>query len=745
MTGTDDASQQGLDHPIPSPATLESSSAATNVQQRKRKADSVLGSSPKDLATPPRSPPTNGTNGVTVTKAADPPKSSLRPTISPASTSSDAPNKRMKPSELSDADRIRTLETDLKNMRAELLATKNACLKAKLDNEQSKSKVNEKEKALNDLKEEYQRFKTQAMSTIDKYEKELQKRSSQDSESHLKQQLDQSKIRIQELEQKIKADRVQWERERQQMAEMIELLDQIEQATKTAEDPEWRTRARDVVAETSESRRQPAGSSAEGLSNADLGIQFEEEEEEEDPNLNAIIPVDEETLKRVEEQKKLEEMMKVEVPEEALAELKKEPSIVEDFPLVVTTERKPLIEPLQSRHRRELAMAMERKRMMPPPFGPPQPAGPMKMGQPPNPFGRPLVKPPGMMGPGLPPNPMAGSKIGPMPPPPFGQPGFPPHPMDPVAAYFAMVAAFPQMGGGPMIPPGMPPPSMEMMRQMMESRSANPSDPVGLPVKIKTEADSRPATPNYGDMPGGKMPILDDKETTIYKVKAALYVEEPQKRVERKECDQGTVAVKAVLSKPGSGRLVMYDDWNDFKVLNVVLSANVSTKVAFRDVRVTVEVEHVTLTYVINLSTPQAAQELFAAIQNVSQARPIKEDRLSNEVVDFLKSALPFSSPLASGSGSTAATAAEAESMRNRYLDETHRHQASRTGSAADNTSRFSPPTQWEQGHRESDRSEWMRPRDATTRASPSISSRVSPHGTDAPSRYRDVDDRRKF
>ena len=67
----------------------------------------------------------------------------------------------------------------------------------------------------------------------------------------------------------------------------------------------------------------------QGLSNADLGIGIEAEEEDDDPNLNAVIPVDEEALRMVEEQKRREAELRVEVPEEALAELKKEPGIVE--------------------------------------------------------------------------------------------------------------------------------------------------------------------------------------------------------------------------------------------------------------------------------------------------------------------------------------------------------------------------------------------------------------------------------
>lgn len=54
-----------------------------------------------------------------------------------------------------------------------------------------------------------------------------------------------------------------------------------------------------------------------------------DEQCDEDPNASAIIPVDEEKLREVEEQKKIEAMLRVEIPAEALAEVTKQPGIRE--------------------------------------------------------------------------------------------------------------------------------------------------------------------------------------------------------------------------------------------------------------------------------------------------------------------------------------------------------------------------------------------------------------------------------
>ena len=127
-----------------------------------------------------------------------------------------------------------------------------------MDNEQSKSKVVEKDRALAALREEYQLFKAEATATLEKYQVAILERhtdtisnnlindslsqregrgGSDGSDSQSKLQLEQAQARnaalearIQELEVKIKADRAQWDIERQQMAEMVELLEQIEQA-----------------------------------------------------------------------------------------------------------------------------------------------------------------------------------------------------------------------------------------------------------------------------------------------------------------------------------------------------------------------------------------------------------------------------------------------------------------------------------------------------------------------------------
>ncbi|KAJ3041169.1 hypothetical protein HDV00_009884 [Rhizophlyctis rosea] len=646
----------------------------------------------------------------------------------PPAALQDAPNKRLKtltpPAGSSDST-ANTVEAELKAMKAELLSTKNACLKAKLDNEQNKTKLIEKDRVLTALADEYQHYKAEASAKIARYEQHLLS----DGDAQLRVQLEQAhacnatlEARIQELEMKIKADRAQWDSERQQMAEMVELLEQIEQATKNNGDmhlrPQEKERHTPAVHQppprATKTPEAPRSQSVpgEGLSNAELDIGVEAEEEEDDPNLNAVIPVDEEALRQLEEQKKMEAMIKVEVPEEALAELKKEPSIVEDFP-VTMNDVKSNLDMMHTGQRRDIML--DKKLTSPHPPNMITSATPMndvrRMSYPQgNMFGRPPVSAMPIRGPG----PMMGqvgqmSQMGqmgqfgpmgprpnfPIPPPkmggpmPMAPPAFPPQngfgqsPMDPMAAYFAMMAAaFPGMPR-PMMPPNVsnfPPASMDMMRQMMAGRPPAPPAPSQAePVAptIKSEPDVRPppasapapsVAPKAAEVPVARELLVEEKETTIYKVKAALYSVDPRTRTERKECDQGTVAVKAVITRPGTGRLVMYDDWNDFKVLNVALTKSVTTKVQGYDVWVTVQVDNVTLTYIINLKTPQACEELFAAIQNVSVTNTstnptTKEGSLSHhDVVDFLKSAAAGSSAgggNSSASGSTAAIAAE--------------------------------------------------------------------------------------
>ncbi|KAJ3049810.1 hypothetical protein HK097_009196 [Rhizophlyctis rosea] len=574
-------------------------------------------------------------------------------TGSPGLTPPDTSNKRAKVSPSGDTTPS-PADAEIRTLKTELLAAKNATLKAKLDNEQSKSKVVEKDRALVALREEYQHFKAEATATLEKYQREG-RGVSEGTDSQLRLQLEQAQARnaalearIQELEVKIKADRAQWENERQQMAEMVELLEQIEQAAKGGREPEAESREKLgqlAVASTNAVRKTPEVGRTEraptqGLSNADLGIGIEAEEEDDDPNLNAVIPVDEEALRMVEEQKRREAELRVEVPEDALAELKKEPGLVEDFPVSLSNHRPVLTNP-NPVERREAMMLHRNMHPMQNP-GPSVMDDIRRMSVPPGanmfartPLGMSPMRPPGpsMMGPPMgtpmmgprPPFPMQQKMESPMPmePPfpvqrPFSQTPFPQTPIDPMAAYFAMMAAaFPGMARPMVIPPGGPTPSMDGGPQMMNGQlpvparpaSMQPVDPLAANVKTEpgTEPVEPPAAPPVTEtlppsVPEGT-PVVDDKEVTIYKIKAALYVKESRARAERKACEQGTIAVKAILTKMGSGRLVMYDDWTDDKVMNVSLTGHVTTKTEFRDVFVTVQVDGETIVYIINVRT----------------------------------------------------------------------------------------------------------------------------------------------
>ncbi|RKO91812.1 hypothetical protein BDK51DRAFT_37137, partial [Blyttiomyces helicus] len=137
------------------------------------------------------------------------------------------------------------------NHSADLMTSKSTCLKAKLEAEKEKALAFESARALNELSKTYSDFRAATGAQILEYQKnrreEIERAEAAEAAIRDEVNLAQDQIRAiearnAELEAKIRADRVQWDNERVQMAAMIELLREIEKDTKEKQQLESRVR-----------------------------------------------------------------------------------------------------------------------------------------------------------------------------------------------------------------------------------------------------------------------------------------------------------------------------------------------------------------------------------------------------------------------------------------------------------------------------------------------------------------------
>ncbi|KAI8817930.1 uncharacterized protein EV422DRAFT_539382 [Fimicolochytrium jonesii] len=313
-------------------------------------------------------------------------------------------------------------------------------------------------------------------------------------------------------------------------------------------------------------------------------VERRKEVEEVNPNASAIIPVDEELLKQMEEQKKLEAKMKIEVPPEALAEVTKHIDIVEDYP-VDTSDKMPTLEPVPERKKSENKWGSQPKHTAHLPRMPSTQSMPMPMMMP-------------------------------------TSHGFP-HPMGGMGFDHMPI----HMRFQPM------PPRMENAQEMMARQSSmHPFHP--------------PPHPNGGFMRQsslhsemGREPVNHEiaKEVILAKAVAGLYSADPSAPGEPVcECERGTIAIKGFPGKPDSVRMVMYDDASDKKVLNLLVSGFLDMRLEGKEVcfRISDPPEHIPIDYIIKLESPDLTYKFWNALMR-SRASP---EAIHAAVDDFLRS-----------------------------------------------------------------------------------------------------------
>ncbi|KNC97507.1 uncharacterized protein SPPG_07422 [Spizellomyces punctatus DAOM BR117] len=629
--------------------------------------------------------------------------------------SGEGPNKRLKiPStnhmEEPSFDRVTDMEKEVKQLRIDVLSAKNACLKAKLDCEQARCRLYEKDKIIAELSENVRQLNIRLDAQARIYEGE-----------------------ICSLKTQIKHESEERANEQQQMAQLVQLLNQIEKASKK----------HDVNFERGETQFTKA------IQNSVIDIQYEpstkdfgnedERQTDEDPNASAIIPVDEEKLKQVEEQKKIEAMLKIEIPPEALAEVTKQPGLREDFP-VDTSDAKPVLKPVPDKRKREFLIDKRWKtgrdqkpdELEYPPA--PEPAnmhkssGPnavmsatkhgLRSSIPPQSISRSINR--------LSADPLTtlrtggsysqmGSTNGLMPtaagsslsvhPNESVQPvynattyhdGYNHYPrerspsMDQLphsltgptcnstlntandagrrAVQLSMMEGLRGTGGraesvtmrgspiecvpsrdhaeqrtsllrthsrtslrssSPKIAQTQSPPLDETGWGLKRSIS-NLTTELPTPAMKKFDSLTRNSISEHPNSAVAEYTIdtlRSIKEVTIFKAAAALHRLDNTRNIPWKECDRGTVAVKAILGQPETARLVMYNDCNDKKVINFFLSFTVALKVEQSDLIVTTS-ENGSPTYFINLGSVQGANDLHRAIRTATSALSLKDKGL---------------------------------------------------------------------------------------------------------------------
>ncbi|KAI8918563.1 hypothetical protein DFJ77DRAFT_456091 [Powellomyces hirtus] len=568
-----------------------------------------------------------------------------------AEKNSTAASSRSASGELSSSKRLRVPDghadelDETKQLKMELLSAKNAFLKAKLDCEQLKRSNSEQEKIIENMSAQLEKLKSQILSEA----------SAQELVSQLRRELKEEKdTRQQEL---------------RQMSHLIQLLRQIEEASPAHQKADLDVKnmlagkkqsashnSHSYTTKPSslhlESHRKP---STQGIQLAPNPSDYNKhtrdpdlsrarrystqrkpstrpEIEEDDPNASAIIPVDEEMLRKAEEEKKIEAMLKVEIPPEALAEVTKQPGMREDFP-VDTSDAKPSLRPLPDKKKpseskwhtdhRSLARTNSAREGI------------------------------------LVPTSVGGSMGMHHPAPRYCQ-TFSQFEMDEARAQAGIYHNFdgrpPEMGFYPVVD------HVERMGEtaIMPAHHNGQAEPPAQPVTehkraydhmnaneksnwLKDKPAHSSSAPYQNGVSshasGNVSPIKHEprapaKEITLEKATAMLHTQDPETGVETKQCDQGTIAVKRFPDQPNTARIVMYDDWNDVKVMNLPLSSKVTVKRDHSDIVITLD-EMTRKIYVVTLLSPRHASDMFDAIHDAMAHKPTQHK--TNGLGSFLK------------------------------------------------------------------------------------------------------------
>ncbi|KAJ3164528.1 hypothetical protein HK101_000421, partial [Irineochytrium annulatum] len=475
------------------------------------------------------------------------------------------------------------LEAELKTARSDLLHAKNACLKAKIDSEAAKAAAFEKERELQRAAEQHESFKTKMEALIAKHEKSIDELTTGKADYYMKPELEAARQRIAELEEgnatellaekvahdktrldllmaqskisdlegKLKAERAQWTKERKQMAEMIELLDQIEKQTAGNDNPPI----------------SPSNASHHVTDSHMLPPAAEPSSESHLPKLPEKAPVitlttsDGPTNVNPVKSRTVSGANTTFVPVTAAAAAQPKYQRPRPVSLSIQTPLAP--------GDIDAAGRMAERAPSPPNGSPPVRVSPTKV----------------LAGVAAPTqaNGIAGTD---------GELG----------EYLKMLAVKAQQ---------------QHQQQHQQQQQLQQQQHQQQQQQLQGVAQAWPAAATRAE--GGAVAAVPDattgggKESTVMKAKAALWVSNHTRPGERKECDQGTVALKAVQGRPGTGRLVMYDDKDDRKVLNLNLTRNTSVHVDGRDIRITVEGEF-KMSYIVNMKTIKIANDMEAAI-----------------------------------------------------------------------------------------------------------------------------------
>ncbi|KAJ3172337.1 hypothetical protein HDU87_007933 [Geranomyces variabilis] len=135
-----------------------------------------------------------------------------------------------------------------------------------------------------------------------------------------------------------------------------------------------------------------------------------------------------------------------------------------------------------------------------------------------------------------------------------------------------------------------------------------PEGAAAASVRGRSAASPSPTIPLSRDCSPGSQQVL------IAKATAMLHAVHANTHREERQCVEGTIILKAVPGQPETARIVMYDDWNDHRVLNLMLTDKLAATLHGKEIHIS-DSDTPDVSYIVTFGSPTQASDLFAAIE----------------------------------------------------------------------------------------------------------------------------------
>ncbi|KAJ3162832.1 hypothetical protein HDU86_003807 [Geranomyces michiganensis] len=144
---------------------------------------------------------------------------------------------------------------------------------------------------------------------------------------------------------------------------------------------------------------------------------------------------------------------------------------------------------------------------------------------------------------------------------------------------------------------------------VIKKEKIDQSDEAAVPPElVMSAAPPSPAIPVSRNCSPGR------EEVVIAKATAMLHAIHANTRREERQCEEGTILLKAALRQPETSRIVMYDDWNDHRVLNLALSDKLRVTLHGREIHIA-NADTPDVSHIVTFGAPAQASDLFTAIE----------------------------------------------------------------------------------------------------------------------------------